>query len=261
MRRALAFLTPFGGAATPSPGTLAWFPVVGAAIGLGVGGVWWLAGRAWPPAAAAAIALASDVALTGYLHLDGLADAADGLLPPMSPDRRLEVMADPAVGAFGAVTLVTVLVLRFSAFASTLAAPLVVGALWCGSRTAMAVVARSVRYARPGGLATAFRVAPATQVPDQPRESDPGVQGHDLEPPRGIAGAVVPAVVGAALAVGMAIVGRGAHGAAALGAEFVAIVVVIAFARRRIGGFTGDVLGAAGVIGETVGLLVLAAKW
>ena len=59
----------------------------------------------------------------------------------------------------------------------------------------------------------------------------------------------------------MAIAGRGAHGVAALGAEFVAIVVVIAFAERRIGGFTGDVLGAAGVMGETIGLLVLAARW
>ena len=261
MRKALAFLTSFGGAATPSRGTLDWFPVVGAAIGLGVGGVWWLAGRAWPPAAAAAIALASDVALTGYLHLDGLADSADGLLPPMSPERRLEVMADPAVGAFGAVTLVIVLVLRFSAFASTMAAPLVVGALWCGSRTAMAVVARSAPYARPGGLATAFRVAPTSRGPGQPRESDADVQRHDPTSPRGVAGAVLPAVVGAALAAGMAVAGRGAHGMAALGAELVAIVVVIAFAQRRIGGFTGDVLGAAGVIGETIGLLVLAARW
>jgi adenosylcobinamide-GDP ribazoletransferase len=244
MRKALAFLTPFGGAAVPSSGTLDWFPVVGAAIGLAVGAVWWLAVRAWPPVAAAGVVVLSDVVLTGYLHLDGLADAADGLLPPMPRERRLEVMADPAVGAFGAVTLLVVLVLRFGAFASTAAAPLVVGALWCGSRTTMAVVARSVHYVRPGGLATAF-----VDV------------GHDRTAAHRRAGAVVPGVVGGVLALGMAAAGRGVHGVAAVGAEVVGAAVVVAFARRRIGGYTGDVLGAAGVVGETIGLLVLAAKW
>ncbi|HEY5023551.1 MAG TPA: adenosylcobinamide-GDP ribazoletransferase [Acidimicrobiales bacterium] len=246
MRRAIAFLTPFGGAVVPSPGTLDWFPAVGAVIGLVVGAVWWLAARAWPPAAAAGVVLIFDVALTGYLHLDGLADAADGLLPPMAPERRLEVMRDPAVGAFGAVTLVVVLVLRFGAFASTAAAPLVVGALWCTSRAAMAVVARCMPYAHPGGLASAFLDAGARRGPGRGS---------------GIGGAVVPGLVGATLALGLAIVGGAGHGVAAVGAEIIAFTAVVVFAQRRIGGFTGDVLGAAGIVGETVGLLVLAAKW
>ncbi len=219
----------------------------------------------WPPAAAAGIALASDVVLTGYLHLDGLADAGDGLLAPMPRERRLEVMADPAVGAFGAVTVFVVLVLRFGAFASTPAAPLVVGALWCASRAAMAVVARCLPYARPGGLATAFvDPAPAegaVESPSQAGVDDTGVQGRALIRPRSMSSAIVPALVGATLAVGMAIGGRGAHGLAALGAEVVGITVVVVVAHQRIGGFTGDVLGAAGVVGETFGLLVLAAKW
>ena len=45
MRRALSFLTPFGGAADPAPSALTWFPVVGALIGLAVGGIWWAARR------------------------------------------------------------------------------------------------------------------------------------------------------------------------------------------------------------------------
>jgi adenosylcobinamide-GDP ribazoletransferase len=246
MRKAVAFLTPFGRAAIPSSRTLDWFPVVGAAIGLAVGGVWWVADRAWPPAAAAGVVILADVALTGYLHLDGLADAADGLLPPMTREHRLEVMADPAVGAFGAVTLFVVLALRFGAFASTTAAPLVVGALWCASRASMAVVARSASYARPGGLATAFL--------------DEGAPGRGARP-RSVGGAVVPGAVGLALALGLAAGGRGTHGLAAVGAELVGITTVVVFAQRRVGGFTGDVLGAAGVVGETIGLLVLAAKW
>jgi adenosylcobinamide-GDP ribazoletransferase len=248
MRKALAFLTPLGGASDPSPGALDWFPVIGAAIGLAVGGVWWLADRVWPPVAAAGIVVLADVALTGYLHFDGLADAADGLVPPMARQRRLEVMADPAVGAFGAVTVVVIVVMRFGAFASTAAAPLVVGALWCGSRAAMAVVARCLHYARPGGLAAAFVVGAGG-------EEDAGRRG------RGVVGALIPGTIGVALGLGMAIAGRGTHGLAAMGGEVVAIALVVWFAHRRIGGFTGDVLGAAGVVGETVGLLVLAAKW
>lgn len=236
MRKALSFLTPFGGARAPSPSAFAWFGPVGALIGLGVGGIWWLAGKAWPAAAAAAVALCADVALTGYLHLDGLADAADGLLPPLDRQRRLDAMADPAVGAFGIVTVAMVLLLRFGAFASAKPAPLVIGALWCGSRTAMALVARSLPYARPGGLATAF---------------------VDPKPER----AVVWGAVGAGLAITLALFGRGTHALAALAAETVVIGAVALLALRKIGGFTGDVLGAAGVVGETAGLLVLAVKW
>ena len=101
MRRALAFLTPLGGASTPSPGALSWFPLVGALIGVAVGGVWWLAAKGWGPAPAAALAVAADLALTGLLHVDGLADSADGLLPHLDRQRRLEVMAEPGIGAFG----------------------------------------------------------------------------------------------------------------------------------------------------------------
>ena len=138
MRRALSFLTPFGGAAEPAPSALAWFPAVGALIGLGVGAVWWVARRAWPSPAAAAIALIADAALTGMLHLDGLADAADGLLPPLPRARRLEVMADPRLGAFGAAGLATVLLARFGALASMMPSALAMAGLWSGSRTAMA---------------------------------------------------------------------------------------------------------------------------
>ena len=270
MRRAIAFLTPFGPASVPDPGALDWFPVVGAAIGLAVGGAWWLATKAWPPIAAAAVVVVVDVALTGYLHLDGLADAADGLLPPMPRERRLEVMADPAVGAFGAVTLLGVVVLRFAALASSVALPLVVGALWCGSRTAMAIVARTVHYARPGGLASAFVDPPTPEPSGGPgsgglSESSESSERLDVRGGAARGGAVrvaaVPAVIGGVLTIGMAFAGRGVHGLAAVGAEVIGVSAVVVLARRRIGGFTGDVLGAAGVVGETLGLLVLAAKW
>jgi len=250
MRRALAFLTPIGRGGAPTARTFDWFPLVGAAIGLAVGGAWWLADRAWAPIVAAGVTVVVDAVLTGGLHLDGLADAADGLLPPMDRARRLRVLGDPAVGAFGGVALVTVLLLRFGAFATTPARPLGVAGLWCGSRTAMAVMARTMPYARPeGGLATAF-------VTSSTGEGESG-SGHPFQLS---VGPVLTMVGGALLAGVLAGVGRGILGLAAVGAEAVAAAGVGWLAWRRIGGFTGDVLGAAGVIGETVGLLVAVTK-
>jgi adenosylcobinamide-GDP ribazoletransferase len=246
MRRAVSFLTPFGGPADPAPSALAWFPAVGALIGLAVGGIWWAARRGWAPPAAAAIAVIADAALTGLLHLDGLADAADGLLPPLSRARRLEVMADPRLGAFGAAGLAIVLLARFGAFASMLPSPLAVAGLWSGSRTAMAVTARAVPYARPAGLASAF-------LPALAAGTRPGTAAR-------LAGPALLGLAGGLLALALAFAGRGALGVAAVGAEAVGAAAVVFLAWRRLGGFTGDVLGAAAVVGETVGLLALALR-
>ncbi|MGH9030300.1 MAG: adenosylcobinamide-GDP ribazoletransferase [Acidimicrobiales bacterium] len=261
MRRALSFLTPFGRSTSPSPAALNWFGVVGCLIGLAVGGVWWLSSKAWAAPGAAALALAADVCFTGYLHLDGLADAADGLIPPLERARRLEAMADPAVGAFGIVTVAVVLLLRFGAFASSHPAPLVVGALWCASRTAMAEVTRSLPYARPGGLASAFMEDASVPGSEGPEEDSGREGGQPGRSPHRLSRVHVSTFTGLALAVALAYLGRTWHGVAALAAELLGVAAVVVLARRRIGGFTGDVLGAAGVVGETVGLLVLVARW
>jgi adenosylcobinamide-GDP ribazoletransferase len=238
MRRALAFLTLFGGAAAPAPSALVWFPLVGALIGLGLGGIWWGADRLWPPLVTAALVVAADLVVTGLLHVDGLADSADGLIAPMTRVRRLDVMADPSTGAFGVATVVVVLMLRVAALSTITPAPLLLAGLWCASRTVMAVIARTLPYARSVGLVTAF-----------------------------LGGRPLPlAVLGTLLASALAILGSGhlvsrAIGVLAVGGCLAAGGLVAAFAHRRIGGFTGDVLGAAGLIGETVGLLVLAARW
>jgi len=246
MRAALAFLTPFGRAATPSRRAMGWFPFVGVAIGLAVGAVWWGATHVFPTAEAAGVAVAADALFTGGLHLDGLADTGDGLLPPMTRVRRLEVMRDPAVGAFGVVTVAVVLLLRFAAFAAVRPAVLVVAALWGTSRAAMVVISRLLPYARDDGLASAFLgQGDEYDVPRRGR-SDP---------------TLVLTAVGVALCVGLVVADRGLHGLAAVAGAALACAAVALLARARIGGFTGDVLGAAGVVGETVGLLVLTARW
>jgi len=241
MRRAMGFLTVLGGAASPSAGAVPWFPVVGALLGLAVGGVWVGAGHVWPPAAAAAVTVAVDAILTGGLHLDGLVDSGDGLVPALPRERRLEVMSDPHVGAFGVITLVVVMLVRFGAFAAGPAVVWPVAGLWCGSRSAVAVLLLLGRYARSTGLATLFG-------------------GGDVIRHRRVA-AIVIAVVGLGASLAGLLVRRPGHGAAALAAELFVMLGITAFAYRRLGGYTGDVLGAQIVIGETAGLLVWATRW
>jgi adenosylcobinamide-GDP ribazoletransferase len=201
--------------------------------------LWWLAAKLWLRLLAGAVAVAADLALTGLLHFDGLADAGDGLLAPLTRERRLAAMADPSIGAFGALTVGAVLLLRFGAFASLRPSPLVIAGLWCASRTAMVAITEALPYARPDGLVQSFLGARSTLQRGLLRGSLVG---------------------GIALSAALVVIARGVRGVAALGAELIAIALVALFSRRRIGGYTGDVLGAAGVIGETVGLLALAAR-
>ncbi|MGZ4718700.1 MAG: adenosylcobinamide-GDP ribazoletransferase, partial [Acidimicrobiales bacterium] len=222
MRGAVAFLTPFGGASAPSRRALDWFPAVGAVLGLVLGGIWWGADRLWPPLVTAALVVAADLVVTGMLHIDGLADAGDGLIAPMDRGRRLDVMSDPTTGAFGVATVAAVLVLRVAALTAITPAPLLLAAIWCASRTVMAVIARTLPYVRANGLASAF-----------------------------LGGGPLPvALFGTLLASALAIAGGGhltsrSVAVLAVGACLATGGLVAAFAHRRIGGFTGDVLGAA----------------
>lgn len=235
-RSALGFLTVVGGARRPSPSAVAWFPLVGAVIGAALGALWWGAARLWPPAVAGAVVVAADVAVTGMLHFDGLVDAADGLLPHLDRDRRLQVMREPTVGAFGVVVAVVVVLVRWSALATMHPSILLLCGLWALARGAMAVITGVMAPARPDSLAAGF-VASAGRLP-------------------WVAGAVALVVSGAAL-----VWWRPTAGVAVLVAAAAAGGVVAAVARRRVGGYTGDVLGAAGILAETVGLMVAAAKW
>jgi adenosylcobinamide-GDP ribazoletransferase len=184
---------------------------------------------------AALIVVAADLALTGLLHLDGLADSADGLLPHLTRERRLEVMREPTVGAFGVGAVVVVLLGRYAVFATLRPAPLLVAGLWCASRTSMAAVVDRVPYARAeSGLANAFMGSPVPAF-----------------------GVGIVAIASAAVASAWAV----PAGPVAVASSLVVFGAVVAWARRRLGGFTGDVLGAAGIVGETVGLVVAAAHW
>jgi adenosylcobinamide-GDP ribazoletransferase len=237
-RAALGFLTPLGGASAPVPAAFGWFPAVGAAIGALLGVLWWGSRRAWPPGVCAAIVVAGDLALTGLLHFDGVVDTADGVLAHLDRARRLAVMREPTVGAFGVGAAGAVLLARFAALAVLAPSILLLTGIWCGSRTLMAVVPSVVPYARPeGGLATSFLAG--------------GRRGP----------AVAAAVTGVAGAATATLWWRPLGGSVALLSGLVAALLVVGLSWRRLGGFTGDVLGAAGVTFETVALVVAAARW
>lgn len=231
MIAAFSFLTILGRGRVPDARALVWFPAVGLVVGGTVALAHEGAHRWWMPALAAALVVAVDLVVTGALHLDGTADTADGLLPHMERSRRLEVMADPTIGAFALVMVIVVLLTRWAAFTDPTLEVLAVVSLWVASRTVVAVVPAVVAYARPGGLAQVL------------------VEGASRWP-----------VVFLVPALALATYTDGTRGAGAVLACVTAAVLVIAWSVRRIGGYTGDVLGAAIVVPETIGLVVLAVR-
>ncbi|MDE0667723.1 MAG: adenosylcobinamide-GDP ribazoletransferase [bacterium] len=230
MLSALSFLTILGKSQQPGRHTFGWFPLVGAGVGAAVGGVHLGAHLLWPPLVAAAVVLAADLLLTGALHLDGLADSADGLGAQVDQDRRLELMTEPGIGAFALAAGASALLARWALLAESDIEFLSFVAVWALSRTLAATVPAFVPYARPGGLAAAF------------------LSGAR----RWLVVWLVPAGAGLYLL-------EGPLGPIALGGAVLAAAGIAALARRRLGGFTGDVLGAVILLSETAALLTLVA--
>lgn len=206
----------------------AFFPLVGLGIGALVGGIAQAAGNSLTAPLAAVLGVAVGAALTGALHLDGLADTADALTAP-TRERALEIMRDHAIGTYGAVALVLDLGAKVVALSALVTDHDALRAAVCACAAARAVpVVLSVvlPYARPtAGLGRAL-----------------GATGW----PRA-AFAVVTAVLVCVLL----------HAALLLAVVGGAGIVCGLAARRWLGGVTGDVLGAAAELAET-GALVAA---
>jgi adenosylcobinamide-GDP ribazoletransferase len=203
-----------------------WYPFVG----LVIGALAWLAWNGsmliFPPWVAAVITLIVWVLLTGALHLDGLADCCDGLLASASRERRLEIMKDPHTGAFGVTGVVLVLLLKAAALAS-LTQPASVSILLAASLARFCILpAGLLRQARASGMGADFAA---------------GFRHSFI-----FWGAVIPVIAAALL---------GARGVIAFVAGLVAFLLIILFARSRIGGVTGDVFGMVVELVETVVLL------
>lgn len=232
---ALGFLTILP---VPSDGkalkhSVPWFPVVGLLIGGLIAGFDYALGRLFPPLVTTVLTVIALIGISGGLHLDGLADTADGFLSARPRERVLEIMKDSRIGTMGTLAIVSVIALKIAALSSTspsmrfgtiLLMPL-------AGRCAIVMVMAVIPYARPeGGLGSAF------------------AGDHT------IGGIVSLAVLG--------IAGWLAMGGIGLVSGFLALCVALFMAiwsYRKIGGYTGDVLGAVCEIAEIAPALVASA--
>ena len=222
-----------------------WFPLVGLFVGAVAGTILWAASAVFPPAVAVGLSIGASVLLTGGFHEDGLADTADALGGAVSGERALEIMKDSRIGTYGALALVIVLGLKAAVLTAMLPALAVPALLLAhtASRAAAVVLIRVLPYA--GDIAHA-KAKPLAQ-----RVSGAGVV---------VAFATV-LVVGAVLAAHVP-----SHGLLAMtGLALLAIGTVwsIRWLRRRLGGYTGDTLGATQQVTELLVLLgwLGASRW
>jgi len=210
--------------------SLPWFAVVGGLVGAAVGGVRWGLGLFLPAGAAAALAVGVGLAVTGALHEDGLADTFDGMGAGRDRDRALQIMADSRLGTFGAAALVIGLVTKVALLASLEGREALAACVSAGGLGRMAAVAWMTRPARAYGLGAEL-------------------QSHVTR------GSVTGAMV-VGVAVGLA---AGRAGAVATPIAVATSGLIAWWAMRRLGGITGDVLGAIVVVSEVTVLAVVVA--
>ena len=216
----------------------AFYPIVGAAIGSAQAAVLWVASSLLPadtgaggasrvPSAVIAVCLvALAVWVSGALHLDGLADTADGFGGGRSRDEALSIMRDPRVGAYGSIAIALVLLLQVACLDALIerrAATVPLLAAPVAGRWAMAAVGWWLPYARGDGGLGAVAGGPA-------------------------AGTGLAIATASAILLLWAVAG---WRALAFGAVAAGVTLAAGRAcRRRIGGFTGDTLGATGGLTE-----------
>jgi len=224
-RVALVFLStlpvryPDNASASQRRDSLFWYPLAGALIGLGM----WFMGLLLPAGSVVSpgLILVLWIVLTGALHLDGLADCADAWVGGLgSPQRTLRIMKDPAAGVMAVVTLIVVIGLKFLAIAElmgsgNIAFLIVIPAL---ARLAPMLLFVTTRYVRDKGIGSALQIG----VGQRPR-----------------------VWVISALTVVTAVLFLGWQALWLILVGGAIMIAVRRLAMRRLGGFTGDVAGAA----------------
>jgi adenosylcobinamide-GDP ribazoletransferase len=212
-----------------------YYPVVGALVGCVCALTFWLGSQVWRGALPALLAIGVGVLVTGGFHEDGLADAADGLLGGATPERRLAVMKDSRIGSYGALALGLVLGAKVLALGAT---SIALGALGLISAHACARAACvGMMWALPyAGDTSVSKLAPNARVK---------------------AGEMILAAVFAGLTLLLLPPARALLG---LIAGLAAAGLVALAGKLRIGGWTGDVAGAAEQLFEAAFLLALSAR-
>jgi adenosylcobinamide-GDP ribazoletransferase len=216
-----------------------WFPLVGAILGGIYVAALWLLSRSFPSLVSAVIIVAIDAAVTGGMHFDGLADSADGFGGGRTREDVLRIMRDHAIGAYGAIALVLAIALKIATIAALIDSQRAISCLVLApvlGRWSAVLLGATQTYARP------------------PEDDGPKSVGS---PTRFVGRTEM--IVATIIAVSVAAAFYRWRGAAAC------VLVAAASSwwawrcRRRIGGVTGDTLGAGIEISECLVLLLFTA--
>lgn len=226
--------------------SVVYFVPVGALVGALGAAVLWLAGLLWPAWLAALLAAGTTVWVTGAFHEDGLADTFDALGGVVSRERALEIMKDSRIGSYGAVALVLTLALRVAALAVLANADLPLAMI------ALIVAHMLGRGAAVGLMGCLDYAGDAAQAKAKPLAT--------TVPWRLAAGAGLIAAMLLAVAATALPPGSGPRLAAAITATVVLTLALRRWLLVRLGGYTGDTLGATEQLTEAAVLLVFCAR-
>jgi len=211
------------------------FPLVGFGIGLITGGVWYLSSMFLPAGVSAGLAISVGLVLTGALHEDGFADCADGLGGSTDRAKTLEIMHDSRIGTYGGLALVVSVGLRWacimalSPFSGVCA--LVIS--HTASRSSMPLAMKWSQYARTQGLG---KLA-SGEVPD------------------------AQFFISILVAFVCSVLFGGIAGLIAVSIALISSWCFLKYLEARLGGYTGDGLGAMQQIAEITALIILAGAW
>ncbi|MEM9332178.1 MAG: adenosylcobinamide-GDP ribazoletransferase [Pseudomonadota bacterium] len=214
---------------------VALFPIIGLLIGLFPGLVWFLANQFFPASLSACLAVAVGLIITGALHEDGIADCADGLGATPDREKALDIMRDSTIGTYGALALIVSIGTRAVALSllSPLTGLIALVIAHAGSRGALSLPLRFSSYARKKGLGEL-------------------VDGEISD---------IGWIAALVIAFGIAFLTGWASGLIALIAGLVASWMFLKYLEHRLGGYTGDGLGAIQQITEITIMVVLVGFW
>ena len=209
------------------------FPLVGLLIGIFTATIWFIAASLLPSLVAAGLAIAGGILITGALHEDGLCDCADGLFGGSTKAKALEIMRDSRIGVYGATALIMTIGLRWTALASVSvgygAAALIIAHM--AGRAAIIIALHFGSYVRTKGLGSSVAS---------------GVEINDF---------LMTMVITGLLAL---LVGQW-QGLLAAAIAMAMAALAFAWLQKRIGGYTGDGLGALEQVAEISAMLTFVA--
>jgi adenosylcobinamide-GDP ribazoletransferase len=211
----------------------AWFPLVGLTIGGLLAGLYWLLDPLLSRPLTVALLITASTAITGALHLDGLADVCDGLAARGNRERFLAIMKDSHTGAVGAVGLILGLLLKWQALVAVPS-----GITWQAlllfpilGRCAQVLALTGAKHARQDGLGATI------------------IQGMSLW----------YLVVALFFTITACLLLLPVKGLIALTAVFAITLIIKGYFQNRLGGLTGDIIGCTNEIAEITALIVLSA--